>query len=211
MVYHCAMSQLEMNFDRTPEPKPARPKRVVVFDVETRLSAEEVGGWDNKRLMRVAVAVAHDSLDGGFKVFYEEQMNELLALLKGADLVVGYNSRRFDYDVLGGYTSEPLAAVLPTLDIMEELEKRLGFRVKLDNVAQNTLGAGKSGDGMQSLRWVKEGKLDQVRDYCMQDVRVTLDVFNHAVNTGELFYSDKKGNKKSVRLDLDLEKFYKRS
>ena len=204
------MSQMEMNFDRAPEPKPAGQKRIVVFDVETRFSADDVGGWGNKNLMRVAVAVAHDSADGEFKVFYEEQMNDLLALLKSADLVVGFNSRRFDYDVLGGYTKEPLATTLPTLDIMEELEKRLGFRIKLDNVAQNTLGVGKTGDGMQSLQWVSEGKLDMVRDYCIQDVRVTLDVFNYAVEKGELFYSGKKGARMSVKLDLDLEKFYKK-
>jgi DEAD/DEAH box helicase domain-containing protein len=200
---------MEISFDQAPS-EPKREKRVVVFDIETRLSADEVGGWGNKHLMRIAVTVAHDSADGEFKVFYEEQTDALLALLKSADLVVGYNSRKFDYDVLAGYTKEPLASTLPTLDLMEEIEKRIGFRVKLDSVAQNTLGVGKSGDGLQSLKWVKEGKMDLVRDYCIQDVKVTLDVFKYAVANKQIFYSGRKGEKVAVKLDLDLNKFYKK-
>ncbi|MBI3794614.1 MAG: ribonuclease H-like domain-containing protein [Nitrospinae bacterium] len=198
------MGQMEINFNA------GREKRVVTFDIETRLSAQEVGGWNNKHLMRVAVVVAHDSADGQFKVFYEEQTPALLELLKNADLVVGYNSRNFDYAVLGGYTKEPLHKTLPTFDVMEEIEKKIGFRVKLDNVAQFTLGVGKSGDGLQSLEWVKQGKMDLVRDYCIQDVKVTLDVFKYAVEHKELFYSDKKGNKVSIKMDVDLGKFYKK-
>lgn len=191
--------------------KPGKPeKRIVTFDLETRLGADEVGGWNNKQLMRIAVGVAHDSADGQFKVFFEEQANDLLALLKSADLVVGYNSRNFDYGVLAGYTKEPLATSLPTFDIMEQLEKQVGFRLKLDNIAQHTLGAGKSGDGLQSLKWVKEGKMDLVRDYCIQDVKVTLDVFNFGLANKRIVYSDKKGNPVTLAVDWDLGKFYRR-
>jgi DEAD/DEAH box helicase domain-containing protein len=207
-----AMAQLEMDFSqKKPEMSAGtQKKRVVVFDIETRLSADEVGGWNNKNKMRVAVAVAHDSANGEFKVFFEEQVPELLTLLKSADLVVGFNSRNFDYAVLGGYTEEPLHKTLPTLDLLEEIEKRIGFRLKLDSVAQTTLGVGKTADGLQSLKWVKEGKFDLVRDYCIQDVKVTLEVFNYAVDKKELFYSDKKGTKVSIKLDLDLSKFYRK-
>jgi len=210
MPYDEPMGQMEIDFSRGPE-EVAVQKRVVVFDIETRLGADEVGGWNNKHLMRVAVAVAHDSLDGQYKVFYEEQTADLIALLKSADLVVGYNSRNFDYAVLRGYTQERLDQTLPTLDICEEVEKVLRHRLKLDNIAQHTLGAGKSGDGLQSLRWVKEGKLDLVRDYCIQDVKVTRDVFNYALANKKLFYTDKGGNKKEIPLAWDLEKHYRKS
>ncbi|MBI5178386.1 MAG: ribonuclease H-like domain-containing protein [Nitrospinae bacterium] len=201
---------MEIDFFKKPGENAAPKKRVVVFDIETRLGADEVGGWGNKHLMRVAVAVAHDSLDGSFKVFYEEQAKELIALLKCADLVVGYNIRNFDYAVLRPYTDEQLEKTLPTFDLCEEVEKILRFRLKLDSIAQSTLGVGKSADGLQSLKWVKEGKLDLVRDYCIQDVKVTLDVFNYALENKKLFYADKSGKKKEIPAAWDLAPRYRR-
>ncbi len=204
------MPQMEIDFSAPAQGSPAPKKRIVVFDLETRLSADEVGGWNNKHLMRVAVGVAWDSADGEFKVFFEEEVAALLALLKSADLVVGFNSRNFDYAVLKGYTQENIERTLPTFDILEELEKKLGHRIKLDNIAQFTLGVGKSADGLQSLRWVKEGKLDLVRDYCIQDVKVTRDVFFHGLEKKHLLYSDRQGKQLKVATDWDLEKFYKK-
>ena len=184
--------QLGFNFDK---PKPE--KRIIVFDLETQLSADEVGGWNNTHLMRIAVGVAHDSLDDSYKVFYEEDTNELLALLKKADLVVGFNSAKFDYGVLSGYTDEPLSS-LPTFDILLEIYKEHGFRIGLANLAENTLGVGKSADGLQSLKWFREGKLDLITDYCKQDVKVTLDIFRFGLENGYLLYSKKNGKQSKL-------------
>ncbi|MEE8484104.1 MAG: ribonuclease H-like domain-containing protein [Nitrospinota bacterium] len=197
--------QLSLEFSKKPV-----EKRVVVFDLETQLSADEVGGWNNKHLMRVAVGVVHDSLSGEFKVFYENTIGDLVELLKASDLVVGFNSRNFDYGVLQGYTDEPLSKTLPTFDILEEIQKERGFRIKLDNLARNTLGAAKSADGLQSLKWFKEGKLDQIRDYCIQDVKVTRDIFKHGLEKGFLFYSDKKGKKLELKTNWNLNNHYKK-
>ena len=184
--------QLALDFNK---PKPE--KRIVVFDLETRLSADEVGGWNNTHLMRIAVGVAHDSLDDTYKVFYEEDAADLLALLKKADLVVGFNSAKFDYAVLSRYTDEPLSN-LPTFDILLEIYKEHGFRVGLGNLAENTLGVGKSADGLQSLKWFKEGKLDLVTDYCKQDVKVTLDIFRFGLENGYLLYGKKNGKQSKL-------------
>ncbi len=178
-------------------------KRVVVFDLETQLSASEVGGWGNTHLMRVAVGVAHDSADGEYKVFYEDDMPELLKLLKSADVVVGFNSRSFDYGVLKRYTDEPLKDILPTLDLIEKVQKSIGFRVGLNNIASATVGAEKSADGLQSLKWFKEGKLGLIADYCKQDVKVTRDVYLFALTNGHLFYTDKKGKRIKFPVKLD--------
>ena len=101
----------------------------------------------------------------------------LVDLLCGADLVVGYNIRGFDYEVLRGYTDVDLQA-LPTLDLMYDLEDRLGFRPKLESVASATLGEGKSADGMQALEWWRMGEIDKIIDYCREDVRVTRDLYD---------------------------------
>ena len=187
-------SEPQLGFNFNPLKK---DKRIVVFDLETRLSADEVGGWNNTHLMRIAVGVAHDSLDDSYKVFYEEQTDELLALLKKADLVVGFNSAKFDYGVLSGYTDEPLSS-LPTFDILLEIYKEHGFRVGLGNLAENTLGVGKSADGLQSLKWFREGKLDLVTDYCKQDVKVTLDIYRFGLENGYLLYSKRNGKQSKL-------------
>ena len=94
-----------------------------------------------------------------------------------AELVVGYNIRGFDYEVLRAYTDEDLQR-LPTFDIMYDLEERLGFRPKLDSVASATLGTGKSADGLQALEWWRLGEVDKIIDYCREDVRVTRDLYD---------------------------------
>jgi len=184
--------QLALDFN-----PPKSEKRIVVFDLETRLSADEVGGWNNTHLMRVAVGVAHDSIDDCYKTFYEEDVDDLLALLKKADLVVGFNSAKFDYAVLSGYTDEPLNS-LPTFDILQEIYKEHGFRVGLGNLAKNTFGVGKSADGLQSLVWFREGKLDLVTEYCKQDVKVTRDIFRFGLKNGYLLYSKKNGKQSKL-------------
>jgi DEAD/DEAH box helicase domain-containing protein len=107
----------------------------------------------------------------------EDTVDQLIALLLDADLVVGYNIRGFDYEVLRAYTDEDLHK-LPTFDLMYDLEERLGFRPKLESVAVPTLGVGKSADGLQALEWWRQGEIDKIVEYCREDVRVTRDLYD---------------------------------
>jgi DEAD/DEAH box helicase domain-containing protein len=145
---------------------------IVVFDVETQRTAAEVGGWDRIRDMRLAVAVTYSSDEDEYRSYMEQDAELLLAELKRADLVVGYNLYRFDYEVLSAYTDECLAD-LPTVDMLRDLYRVLGWRPRLDNVASTTLGEGKSGDGLQAVEWFRRGEVDRVVEYCRRDVEVT--------------------------------------
>jgi DEAD/DEAH box helicase domain-containing protein len=165
--------------------------RILTFDLETQLSAEEVGGWDRARLMRVAVGVIHDSRDGKFYTYGEDRVDDLIAHLREGDLVVGFNLIRFDYQVLRGYTMQDFRSV-PTLDILKEIQEVLGHRLTLDSVARATLKMQKSGDGLQSLEWFRKGKLDLVTEYCIKDVEITHDLFLYGVRHGYLLF-DRKG------------------
>ncbi|WP_243439653.1 DEAD/DEAH box helicase [Fundidesulfovibrio soli] len=169
-----------------------RPERFVVFDLETQLSAQEVGGWHNARKMRVSVGVVYDSALNDFLVFREDRMDELLAALRQADLVVGFNSRRFDYEVLRGYTDMDFSA-LPTLDMLEHITKRLSVRISLDTLAQATLGAGKTAGGLQALEWWKQGKVEEITRYCRDDVAITRDLYIFGRDNGFLLYRNKAG------------------
>ncbi|MCB2199235.1 DEAD/DEAH box helicase [bacterium] len=175
-------------------------KDIVVFDLETQLSAEEVGGWHNAHLMRVALAVTYESKEDAYVTWMEDDVPELIERLEQADLVVGYNHKRFDYAVLSVYSGTDLRG-LPSLDLLEEIHNRHGFRVKLGDLGKATLGAAKSADGLQSLQWWKEGKIDEIEKYCRQDVRLTWELFRHALEHGELLVD--RFDQGAVRLPLD--------
>jgi len=165
---------------------------VLAFDLETLRSAQEVGGWGKIRDMGLALAVVEDLATGEARVYREEQVERLVIDLLSADRVVGFNVKRFDYQVLEAYAGVGTFRRVPTLDLLEEIHRFLGFRVKLAAVSQATLGTSKSADGLQSLEWVRQGRLDLVEQYCRQDVKVTADLYRFGGRHGYLLYPDKE-------------------
>ena len=183
--------------------------RIITFDLETQRSAQEVGGWQNAHLMRVSVGVTWDSIDKKFEVFYENDMDALVNKLKTADLVVGFNQIRFDYKVLGAYTSEDFSA-LPSFDILAEIHKVLGFRLSLDRIASATLNKPKIADGLMALKWWKEGKMDKIVKYCTSDVEITRDVFEHGLKEGFLLYEKKPHGVVKLPVEWNIENLMKK-
>jgi len=190
--------------DRAPEK--GNEKRILYFDLETQKSAAEVGGWQNIHLMMVSVAVLFDSLEDRFYIFSEEEIGGLLEHFIGADLVIGFNLKRFDYTVLQAYTAKNLQEI-PTFDILENIYNRLGFRLSLDHLVKETLNKEKSADGLQALEWFKAGEIERLTEYCKHDVLLTRDLFHHGLEKGYLVYRNKRENER-VRLlvDWDLDK-----
>jgi DEAD/DEAH box helicase domain-containing protein len=164
-------------FESDPQREVDRGRKVVVFDLETRRSFAEVGGRSQFHRLGVSVGVAYRYDRDEYLVVTEETIDQLIGLLFDAELVVGYNIRGFDYEVLRAYTDEDLQR-LPTFDLMFDLEERLGFRPKLESVASPTLGVGKSADGLQALEWWRLGEIDKIIEYCREDVRVTRDLYD---------------------------------
>jgi DEAD/DEAH box helicase domain-containing protein len=172
----------------------------VYLDLETQRSAEEVGGWGNIAAMKMALAITWDDRTGRYRTYLEKDLDTLLADLHGAARVVGYNIDRFDLEVLRGHSGKDVGRIR-THDMLTHIYRRLGFRLKLADVAEATLGVGKSADGLQSLRWWKEGRLDLIEEYCRRDVEVTRDVYRYGVNHGFILYRDRLGN--ALRLPVD--------
>lgn len=173
---------------------------VLVLDLETQKIASEVGGWAHCDQMRLALAVVFDVFAGQFEVYYERQAELLIERLQSAALVIGYNLRQFDYVVLAPYR-QFAADSIPTLDLWDDVRKRLGFRLKLDDLAKETLGIGKSADGLQSVAWFNEGRLDLVEAYCRRDVEITYRVFQFGWTHNYVIYR----NKKDIRLKLPVD------
>ncbi len=169
------------------------PQRIGVFDLETQKSAQEVGGWHRADLMLVSCAVLYDAKAQVYREYLEEDMPEFITQLQHYDCVVGFNIQRFDYKVLSGYSDFDFKK-LPTLDLLQEIHKQLGYRLSLDHLARITLDSKKSADGLQALRWWKEGKLREIIDYCRQDVRITWEIFQYGREHGYLLFQNKAGN-----------------
>jgi DEAD/DEAH box helicase domain-containing protein len=164
----------------------------VLFDLETMRSAADVGGWGNAHRMGVAMAVLWHLEEQRFETFRERDVDTLIERLRAARLVIGYNVRRFDYRVLAGYTGADYNRLVPTLDLLEEVHRALGFRIRLNDLALATLGSGKSADGLQSLAWVKQGRLDLVEAYCRKDVEVLRDVYLFGRREGYVLWRDRQ-------------------
>jgi DEAD/DEAH box helicase domain-containing protein len=171
-----------------------------VLDIETQLSAKEVGGWHRADRMRVSCAVLYDSKTDSFFEFVEGQVPMLLDRLEQFDFVVGFNIKRFDYRVLGAYTEMDLRRI-PTLDILERVKDRLGYRLSLDHLATATLNTGKTADGLDALRWWKEGRMSKILAYCRSDVAVTRDLYRFGRDHHYLLFENK--SKRKVRLPVD--------
>ena len=175
-------------------------KNIVFFDLETQLTAGDVGGWNNKRDMLMSVGVTYSTARSAYRIYSERTVDALIEELRRADLVVGFNHVSFDYEVLMGYTILDLPDQIASYDLLEHTEKVLGHRVKLDAIAQATLGLGKTADGLDALRWWREGKIREIAEYCCFDVKVTKLVYEHAAQHGELQYLDKNGKKQTYSL-----------
>ena len=162
---------------------------ILFFDLETQHLFQEVGGYFPERL-RLACGVVYSTRCQRFEDYLEPQAAELVERLRNADLVVGFNLLAFDYRVLAPYAGEGSLSP-PTLDILREVQVQLGHRLSLAALALATLGRGKTADGVQSVQWFRQGKLDLVLEYCRADVAVTRDLFEYGWQHGYLLFPDR--------------------
>jgi DEAD/DEAH box helicase domain-containing protein len=171
-----------------------------VFDLETQRSAAEVGGWHRADRMGISCGVVYDAQKDVFNEYGDSQISSLIEDLKAFELVVGFNIKRFDYRVLKGYSDFDFTT-LNSLDILEDIHRRLGFRLSLAHVSQETLGTTKTGDGLQALKWWKQGRLRKIIDYCKMDVKLTRDLYLFGRQNGYLIFRNR--DQKRVRIPVD--------
>lgn len=165
----------------------------VILDVETKKSFEEVGGYfpDRLGISFVGVCIREDNTSKGeMKGFFEPDLPDLFPLLEKADVVIGFNIDDFDMQTLVPYYSADIS-VIPTLDVMQRIKKSAGHRIGLDAVAQDTIGVGKTGHGLDAIKYYKNQDWEKLRDYCLQDVAVTRDVYDYGLQKGLVKFRNK--------------------
>ncbi len=172
--------------------------RKIVFDIETRNIFSEVGSNDPAKL-DISIVCAYDSETGEYSSYLLEELPKLWPLIEKADMLIGYNSNHFDIPLLNKYYHGDLSKI-KSLDILEEIRKSFGRRMKLDQVAEGTLGTHKSGHGLDAITWWRKGEIDKIRKYCLDDVRITKEVYEYALKNGKLFFKE-GGKSNEIKLD----------
>lgn len=172
--------------------------RKVVFDIETKNIFADVGKAD-PALLDLSIVCIHDSETDSYSSFLEEELPTLWPILEKTDMLIGYNSDHFDIPLLNKYYPGDLKHI-KSLDLLREIKNSLGRRIKLDTVAEATLGVGKSGHGLQAIEWWKNGEIEKIRKYCLDDVRITKEIYDYALKNGCVKYKD-FGKIKEIKLD----------
>jgi DEAD/DEAH box helicase domain-containing protein len=172
------------------------------LDIETSNSFADVGKYDPS-LLKVSLVGLYDYATDQYTHYMEADLPKLWRVLEGADRIIGYNLFGFDYQVLNTYYRGDLSK-FPTLDIMKDIADKIGFRIKLDDVAHGSLGTGKSGNGLQAIEFFRRGEIDKLRDYCLQDVKVTKEVYEFGLTNKLIKYKDRTGRMVDVPIDFNM-------
>lgn len=174
----------------------------IVFDIETKNTFDDINSRDRSEFKISVIGVYFYETDE-YRAFEEHEFGELWPRLEHADRLIGFNSNGFDLPIMNNYYPGDLLK-FPSLDILEEIRKALGFRLKLDHVAEATVGYGKTGHGLQAIEWWKKGEKEKVKQYCLDDVRVTKAVYEYGLKYNALAYLDRSGERKPIPVDFKL-------
>jgi DEAD/DEAH box helicase domain-containing protein len=172
----------------------------VVLDLETQHTFRE---FDDPKKLGISVVAVYDYANDENIVFTEKELNNLYPILEKASYIVGYNIRSFDLPVLQAYYPGDIS-VFSLFDILDDIKEKIGKRIGLNDVASATLNEKKTGHGLMAIDYFKEGKWDELKKYCMDDVWVTKKLFDYGLEKGEIFYMNELGK---VPIKVDWKKY----
>lgn len=172
--------------------------RKIVFDIETRNVFSDVGKND-PTLLDISLVGVWDSETDAYTSYLQEELSLLWPILERADMLIGFNSDHFDIPLLNKYYPGDLTK-LKSLDILKEIYKTYGRRMKLDQIAEGTLGKKKSGNGLEAIEWWKKGDIERIRKYCLDDVRITKEIYDYALENNKVVFKE-GGKLHDVKLD----------
>ncbi len=176
--------------------------RKIVFDLETKNLFMDVGKND-PTLLDMSMVGVWDSETNKYTAYMEDELSKLWPVLEKADVLIGYNSDHFDIPLLNKYYPGDLSKI-KSVDILKEIKNSIGRRLKLDHIAEGTLGINKSGHGLQAITWWKQGEIEKIKAYCLDDVKITKKIYDYAMKNAKLYYKD--GGKK-IAIPLDTSKW----
>ena len=177
-------------------------KDVLVIDIETKNSFADVGGQQNLKDLDCSLIGLYSYNFDKYMAFRDHQIHEVGPILQNAGLVIGFSINHFDLPVLNKYYNFNLMS-LPKIDLLDEIETAYGRRISLDLLAKANLGYGKTGHGLDAIEYYKKGDWETLEKYCLQDVKVTKDLYELAKKQKYLMIPQKWSDKME-KVDLDI-------
>ena len=162
--------------------------RKITFDIETSNLFQDVGSNDPSKLA-LSVVCIHDSETDTYSSYMEEDLGKLWPILEKTDMLIGYNSDHFDIPLLNKYYPGDLSKI-KSIDLLKEIRASLGRRIKLDDVAEATLGKNKTAHGLEAVVWWRNGEKEKVVKYCLEDVKITKELYEYAKKSGHVKYRE---------------------
>ncbi len=172
--------------------------RKIVFDIETKNLFSDVGKND-PALLDISIVCIHDSETDSYSSYLEEELPKLWPILERADMLIGFNSDHFDIPLLNKYYPGDLTKI-KSLDILKEIHTSYGRRMKLDQLAEGTLGKNKIAHSLEAVVWWKNGEIEKIRKYCIEDVKITKEIYDYALQNNKLIFKE-GGKLNEIKLD----------
>jgi len=172
----------------------------LVFDIETQnFFTDPDVGWDNFEALRISAVGVYSYNKDEYVCFEEGEIEKAAALFRTAGRLVGFSSNRYDVPVLHLYFQR-LADKLKVdlwekerVDLLEKIERAVGFRVSLNKLAQANLGVGKTGHGAEAIELYRNGKIEELKKYCLKDVELTKQLYDRYRNEQFLLIPNLQG------------------
>lgn len=186
---------------------PHGPRRHLYLTLTTQKSAEDVGGWQHKHLLGLGLALTYDTQEQSYRVYTEETVDQLLTSLRQADLIIGFNTRDFDYQILQPYTDTALPT-LPTCAMLDDVQHVLGYRLSFRHLVLETLGIERPDDSIDTLQWYRQGDMERLLQMCRRDIDLLRNLARHGCRTGSLQYRDRSGTCKPLPVSWQFAEDY---
>lgn len=170
--------------------------REIIFDIET------IGDIRNFSELKVTVVSIYEYETDSYRSFCENELSQLWPIFEKSERLIGYNSEHFDLPILGKYYMGDLTKI-PHLDLLKVIKEMSGSRYKLNDIAKATLQIEKSADGLQAMKWFEEGKIDEIKKYCEQDVKVTKEIYEYGKQNKMLYYNTLTGDLMPIAVNFD--------
>lgn len=176
----------------------------LVFDIETKnfFTDPEVG-WNNFEALEVSMVCAYSYSKDKYFSFYENELDKAAEFFDSGSTLVGFSINRYDIPVLDVHFGRLPGNKLNLwnknrIDLLEEIEMVLGQRISLDKLSRANLGIGKERKGFEAITLYKDGEIEELKKYCLQDVKLTKELYDLYRGKGELIVPNARTGESTV-------------